>query len=814
MRFSAMVLFFAAVWGAAAQETLTLPVGPVGVEAMQFELRASGATRMPGGILYVGDAAVVTPLGRLVMAQSELFFGYAEGSEQVQTVRGKAFVPTPLSGEEVSIDEPVMAELGYDLGANLKDLGVPLMDQRGYLFFKFDAGLTMRVGKAPPEDLEEEEDVSFTISFPAGASARIVVDPLDPMYYFAGSVTTPNKKKGEGEEGGAGNGGSGGSGNGGSGGSGSGGGEGGSGGTGGTGAEGEDGGEDDGIETGSGSSVQGLFPFRPLVTWGIEDKAREFSGHRITTGTFPLFGLPVQVRGHLITNLDPLATGELAVDPLGIGFGPVVQAGANGRFALSLDYLKVTGLGSLLNLTVPLGKATAAVEIVSDRQLAYISGILDPATPFAMGLWLQQDGELKAAALASTDVAESRLYLDGLYKVGASEFAKLVGFPVGDVLRMEARLRADRAGLYARGLTESAANMGPVRSRDRVTLELEIPADDPAKRYLQMSGLIEFAGMGMEGAARVSGSGLAAAGKVKAPRFELALNGGVQGQPSGPTFVFGSMSVPDALQPDMQGEIRAAARAVQSDLDSKLSAYEEATKGYEFELSLRGMRAVVPPVTDAIIAEIDRGITTNLNARWPKINTIFGPIEAPGKSVALGIAREQAEPYKARLRELKRLMQTGDSATVRAALDAAIRAALANTRLRITYRVPVVGTTITIYDGVILDATMVSRLNLALAGVRALPEASSRKVSAEQIWNQVPKREILRQVGDAIEKGITAAIPRIESIGFRFPLGQAEWDYQVTMTQGGKRSVVTVKLAPSNIGSVGTVIGQVFARTL
>jgi hypothetical protein len=142
---------------------------------------------------------------------------------------------------------------------------------------------------------------------------------------------------------------------------------------------------------------------------------------------------------------------------------------------------------------------------------------MDPATPFAMGLWLQQDGELKAAALASTDVAESRLYLDGLYKVGASEFAKLVGFPVGDVLRVEARLRADRAGLYVRGLTESAANMGPVRSRDRVTAELDIPADDPDKRYLQLTGLIEFAGMGTEGVSRVSRSGLVVVGKVKAP---------------------------------------------------------------------------------------------------------------------------------------------------------------------------------------------------------------------------------------------------------------------------------------------------------
>ena len=57
-------------------------------------------------------------------------FRLRAGTEQVQTVRGKAFVPKPLSGEEVSIDEPVVAELGYDLGENIKDLGVPLVDKR------------------------------------------------------------------------------------------------------------------------------------------------------------------------------------------------------------------------------------------------------------------------------------------------------------------------------------------------------------------------------------------------------------------------------------------------------------------------------------------------------------------------------------------------------------------------------------------------------------------------------------------------------------------------------------------------------------
>jgi hypothetical protein len=768
---------------AAAQETLTVAVGPANVSPISFELRQDRTIRTAEMILYQGDAALVTPLGRMILAQSDLQFIYAPGTDRVEAVRGRALVPTPLSGEEISIDEPVIAELGYDTGANITDAGVPLHADRGYLYFKFDAGLTLRIGKRPSEDIEEEEDTSFTLQFPAGASSRIVVDPLDPFFYFAGAVATPNKSPKPGEPGGQG---------------------------GGT-SQAEP--EDDGISIGLGNSRQGLIPFRPLVTWGIEDFAREFSGHRIVTGSFPLYSLPVTVRGHLITNLDPLATGMLAVDPFGLGFGPVVQAGANGRFAFSLDFLKVTGLGNIANLTIPLGKATAAVEIVNDRQAAYLSGIIDPATELGMGLLLSQDGELKTAAVLSTDPAANRLLMEGRYKIGMSEFAKLVKIDLGNLLYAGGTLRADRTGFFLRARTETGVTLGPLRADGAVGVEMEVPASGTENSYAQLSGLLKLSGMGVDGIGRITRYGIAATGKVVGPQFDMTLNGGVTAS-SNVAVVEGSMSVPAALQPDLNAEIRAQAASVQRDLDAKLSALEEATKDLEFELSLRGIRPAIPPAADTIIAEINRQIPANLNARWPKVSTIFGPIEAPGKQAALDYANGQAEPYRARLRELKRLAQTGDNASVRRALESAILSVLNNPRLQITYRVPVIGVTITIADVLIVDATLRARLNTALAGVRALPEASNIRLKAQQVWDALPKREILRATADAIERGVTASIPRIETIGFRFPLGRLEWEYQVVVRQQNARPTITVRLAPESIGSIGTAIGRAFAQAL
>lgn len=774
---------FATLWIASITATCTCLgqdsfIQPVGLTQapIEFELRNSGAIRTETGVIYRGDASVVTPLGRMVLAQSDLWFEYAPGTQQVQTVRGKAFVPTPLSGQEISIDEPVVADLGYDLGNNIQDLGVPLLEDRGYLFFKFDAGLTMRVGKPPSEDLAEENDPSFTISFPAGASSRIVVDPLDPMYYFAGGVTLPTKSKDTEEK--------------------------------------EDSEEDGGFLKGSGSSQHGLFPFRPLVTWGIEDKAREFHGHRIETGTFPLFGLPVTVSGHLVTNIDPLATGELAVDPLGIGFGPVVQAGANGRFNLSLDFLKVTDLGEIMNLTVPLGKATAAVEIVNDRQLAYISGIGDSSTDLGLPTLLAAESELTAAALISSAPEESRLYMEGRYRLGASEFGKKIGIDTGDLLRVDGRLRADQTGLLVYGKSDAGSSLGPIATTGELAVEMQIPAQQPDNSYLQVSGKFRFAGAGTDGVARIDPNGVAVGGKLTGTTLDMSLQAGITSAVKSPAMVYGNLSVPAALQPDFQGEIQRFAASVRADLDSKLSAYEKATEQFEVELSLRGMRTIVPSVTDAVIREIDRTIPAQINSRWPRTETLFGTIEAPGKNTAIRYASERAEPYRDRLRNLKRQMQAGDSDAARAALERAIREILDNPRIVVTYRVPVVNRTITIVDETYVSSSLRSQLNAALAGVRALPEASERKMRASEAWERAPKREILMKTADAIEKGISSAIPRVEAIGFRFPLGQPEWVLQAQVAQGGSRSPVSVRIAPDNIGSIGASIGRALAEVL
>lgn len=769
---------------ASAQDRIAVPVGPSGPEAMRFELEASGVLRTAGGILYQGTAWLVTPLGPIVLGSADLRFAYAPGTGQVESVSGRALVPTPLrSGSlPVSIDDPVMAELGYALGENLKDLGVPLEPQRAYLFFKFDAGLTIRYGKEAPEDLEAEPEPSFSISFPAGVMARIIVDPLDPMFYFSGAVTTPKRPP----AGGPGK------------------------------PDGKDRREDeDGVVSGSGTSRQGLFPFEPLVTWGIEDQARPFRGQRILTGTFPLYNLPlVTVRGHLITNLDPMATGELAIDPFGIGLGPAAQAGANGRFAYSLDFLNLGGLGNFANITIPLGKATAAVEIVGDRQLAYVSGVVENPPDLGLGLLLAGDGQFRAAGLVSTDLAACRLRMEGHFKVGMPEIAKFAGFDLGNILHADGTLSAGAGGFHLAALTEAGVNLGPLTSRGQVRLEMSLPSSRPENSFVELEGGLELAGLGLRGKGRASADGLAVTGILDAPEARAEIRGEVRRAATGAVSVAGTMTVPAALQPDVQDAVRQAAREVQQELDRTLAALRDATRGYEFELSLRGMRVVIPPAAEAAVAEMDRQIVSNINARWPRWSTPFGSVEAPGKSEAIRFANRQAQPYRDRLRELQRLTRSSDNETVRAGLERELLFWIGNPRLRITYTVAVVNATFVVYDAPLLSAGHRAHLQVALAGVRALPDASDVKVKAEQAWDLLPKRELLLAAGKAVENGVASGVPVVESIGFRFPLGQLAWDYQAVLTLQGRRYPVVVQIRPANIGNLAVEIGKAFAKVL
>ncbi|HWB86886.1 MAG TPA: hypothetical protein VG675_22265 [Bryobacteraceae bacterium] len=147
-------------------ETKVISVFPIGTTTpINFETESSNVITTASGYMVFGEADLITPLGKIPLLNANLSFSYAPGTTQVQTMHGEAYVPSPFVSANASIEKPVLAEMGIDFGKNLK-LGVPLLDDRIYTYFKFDAGLKMDVGSTSDAGDEKASPWAWQPAFP------------------------------------------------------------------------------------------------------------------------------------------------------------------------------------------------------------------------------------------------------------------------------------------------------------------------------------------------------------------------------------------------------------------------------------------------------------------------------------------------------------------------------------------------------------------------------------------------------------------------------------------------------------------------
>jgi len=766
-----------------AEETTVLQLTPAGSPvAVGFEAARSAVLPVGSGFYVTGDVAMLVGTERLVMANATLFFeGDANG--HLTRVSGTAGVPSPLTGAVVDITRPALARFGMDLGANL-DLGVPLNDTRTYFYFAFDSGFAMDIstgGQGKP----------LTLSIPAGVNATLIVDPLDPSFFFAGDYSLPGLGGGgtdtdsSGDNDPASN-------------------------PAGDPASdpandpGDDAEDDtepvDGGVPGFGVSVQQLIPFRPATTYGIETFAQEFQGDRIQMGRFPLGGLPVEVSGHLVTHtVQP--EGAPPGDALSRLVAPPDQMGANGHFRFTYSFLEVARLGELAEFGFELGDATAAVQVTDGVQHGYFSGVIEPdmswlpdAAPF------RPEARLRAYAYVSSRGTDFVLHADGRLAIDAAAFGEAVNVDLGDVMVVEGSLHVDATGFRIVGVSD--AGLGALGLDQRRSVELWIPFNDDSG-FLQVDGVTRVAGFGIQGRLRVDRTGLTVNGHYDSPDVDMQVHAFV-GSVDGTPRVQGTMSVPDVLQTAVSQSIVQSADAVAATLADAYDDYRQATSAYQFELSLRGMRTVIPALCDGVITALDtaeRTAIATIDQRWPWY--------LPGESTAKSKARSQVGAMRTRFRSLKSLVASGDDATVRAALDATLAAVLANQVLRI--QVDVLGT---IYTRDMVTNAQAAQLTTARAAIAALPAASSRMVSAEQVWQQMPARDELLATAHDIANGVAGAMPQVVGIGFDQPLADTRTTLAVDLLFKGQVQRLHVALDPARPQDLGQAIGEAFAGLL
>ncbi len=782
-----------------AEELMTIPVIPGGgdQDSLLFEAERSQVTLVSGGYQVTGDVYLVTPISRLRLAGSNLFFAFQEGTDRVERIRGQAYVPSPYASDAVEIKKPAMAEVGMDFGRNL-DLDTPLQDDRPYLFFNFDSGLEMSVATS-----SNTESKPLTLSIPFGAQAQMVLDPLDPFFFISGGVMTP---EGDGDDSGdsdankdgdadsnksdsdSGDG---------------------------EGDSADDGDnaddkkdhdneEDEDEQSGNpghGTSVKGLIPFVPANTYGIEDVVRVFHGNKVQVGEFQVGALPLTVTGTFVSEVSYVTDEDEAFDPLDLEFGPVLKQGANGTLEVTYSFLKAGKLGKIAEFGFEAGRATAAMEVVDDIQYAYFSGEIEPDLEWIPDFVpVQPEGYLKAYGYLSTDFAKSRMGIEGRYAIDASNFGEMTGLDISDVIVVDGVMRVSQDGFLVRGSTN--ANLGPVNFQAGAQVEVFIPFDgEPG--YLEIRGLIRVDRLLTDGTMRFSPEGARLNGMVVADELEIHAALEILRVDDVSTME-GELSVPQLFNAALHQAVLDEAEQAQREVEKALANYEKATEDLEFEVSLRGVRRLIPGICDAAVKQIDSTIVSTINKKWPKV---FGKY-VPGRSAAISVARRAARPTVNRLNNLKAQARKADNAAFRAALKAALNDVLNNSRLRIS--VPKIGT---IYDKNYLSSTNRSRLRTAIAAIDRIPEKSNLKISAKKIWDAVPKREILNQTAEAIQTGV-GAVPTVELLRFHHVMRSAEWRLTAVVVQGAETSTIEFNFDPEDPTAIGRRIAGAFVPLL
>lgn len=216
--------------------------------------------------------------------------------------------------------------------------------------------------------------------------------------------------------------------------------------------------------------------------------------------------------------------------------------------------------------------------------------------------------------------------------------------------------------------------------------------------------------------------------------------------------------------------------AAKREVEAGLAELEAALTDLEFEVSLRGVRPLIPGAIDAAISYLNgvpgavhpivkKEVTDQINAN--RVCVVFcTPSNARRDEIAKDAAdsaRSQASSaiaaYKTRLTNLKNLAAQADDESLRAGLEAALREVYEYRVFRktISVRVKVSG----LFDKTfkenivetIIPADMAAKILAAADNMQYIPAASDRVFRGEQLVASLPDASIVDRIREKVNEG-------------------------------------------------------------
>lgn len=258
-------------------------------------------------------------------------------------------------------------------------------------------------------------------------------------------------------------------------------------------------------------------------------------------------------------------------------------------------------------------------------------------------------------------------------------------------------------------------------------------------------------------------------------------------------------------------ETNAISQSVNQQLDEELAQVEQAiidltdaVSAYELEVSLHGVRKAIPALVDKTIPELKdlpddvystvySSVKTGIESKcYSKTVTVFG-VSKKYTSCAkdyvdeVQIAKDSANDAKTKttneinaiipaLQELKKQALAADDASLRQALKTALLLVYSkrtvtvsiNRNVTVPLPWPIDDQTYKIKrteNLIVLDTTTANKLKFAADNVYRIQETSDIKISAQQIVEQLPTKEIIIKAKQEVNNGLNK-IPSFQGAGY------------------------------------------------
>ncbi len=239
----------------------------------------------------------------------------------------------------------------------------------------------------------------------------------------------------------------------------------------------------------------------------------------------------------------------------------------------------------------------------------------------------------------------------------------------------------------------------------------------------------------------------------------------------------------DGISETVTGQIDGAIETTEKALED----VKKANEAYEFELSLRGLRAALPAIIDDAKEAIDDAVAAGIKSGRDQADKILDENNRALcsdniSSKVTGLVK----PYQDALDRLKDAVdETNDNAQTRTELEAALR------NLAGLHKIDK-STTVTITHGnkkilgvpecaqksdakrsvtitaTVLSNTQVSQLNEAAKNVQYIAEADGIRFDAQQVLDKLPTMDELERLKGNVEACVAELTEKIGDVGFVF----------------------------------------------